>query len=48
MSAVDEYFLLRLLPALPAQDVEVYSHPSLDEYRNEFEAFDQSCRIEPG
>jgi hopanoid biosynthesis associated protein HpnK len=35
---VDESFLLRLLPALPAQDVEVYSHPSLDEYRNEFEA----------
>jgi chitin disaccharide deacetylase len=35
---VDEGFLSRLLPALPRGDSELYSHPSLDEFRNEFEA----------
>ncbi|MDB6030724.1 MAG: Hopanoid biosynthesis associated protein HpnK [Verrucomicrobiales bacterium] len=35
---VDEDYLLRLLPALPLDDVEIYSHPSMDEYKNEFEA----------
>ena len=35
---VDETYLLRLLPRLPAGDSELYSHPSLDEFRNEFEA----------
>jgi hopanoid biosynthesis associated protein HpnK len=35
---VDEEYLLRLLPNLPLEDVEIYSHPSLDEYKNEFEA----------
>jgi chitin disaccharide deacetylase len=35
---VDEDYLLRLLPALPPEDVEIYSHPSLDTYKNEFEA----------
>lgn len=37
-SRVDEAFLLRLLPRLPAGDSELYSHPSLDEFRHEFEA----------
>lgn len=36
--AVDEPYLQRLLPALPAGDSELYSHPSLDEFRHEFEA----------
>ena len=40
---VDETYLLRLLPRLPAGDSEVYSHPSLDEFKNEFEAL-----ISPG
>jgi len=35
---VDEGFLSRLLPELPRGDSELYSHPSLDEFRNEFEA----------
>lgn len=35
---VDEAYLLRVLPHLPAGDVEVYSHPSLDRFRHEFEA----------
>lgn len=35
---VDETFLTRLLPRLPAGDSELYSHPSLDEFRNEFDA----------
>jgi hypothetical protein len=29
---------LRLLPRLPAGDSELYSHPSLDQFRNEFDA----------
>jgi hopanoid biosynthesis associated protein HpnK len=35
---VDEAYFLGLLPELPAGDSELYSHPSLDEFRNEFEA----------
>jgi hopanoid biosynthesis associated protein HpnK len=35
---VDELFISRLLPCLPAGVSELYSHPSLDEFRNEFEA----------
>jgi hopanoid biosynthesis associated protein HpnK len=35
---VDEAFLLRLLPRLPAGDSELYSHPSLTEFPSEFEA----------
>jgi chitin disaccharide deacetylase len=36
---VDETYLLRLLMRLPAGDSELYSHPSLDEFKNEFEAW---------
>ena len=35
---VDEAYVSRLLPQLPAGDSELYSHPSLDEFKNEFEA----------
>jgi hopanoid biosynthesis associated protein HpnK len=35
---VDEAYVSRLLPRLPAGDSELYSHPSLDEFRNEFDA----------
>lgn len=35
---VTEEYLLKLLPALPAGDIEVYSHPSMTEYKNEFDA----------
>jgi chitin disaccharide deacetylase len=35
---VDEPYVTRLLPRLPPGDSELYSHPSLDEFRNEFEA----------
>lgn len=35
---VDEAFICRLLPCLPACDSELYSHPSLDEFVNEFQA----------
>lgn len=35
---VDEEYLLRLLPALPAGDSEIYSHPSLDQGRSELAA----------
>jgi hypothetical protein len=35
---VDEAYVSSLLPALPTGDSELYSHPSLDEFRNEFEA----------
>ncbi|HOX56729.1 MAG TPA: hopanoid biosynthesis-associated protein HpnK [Candidatus Paceibacterota bacterium] len=35
---VDEAYVTRLLPQLPAGDSELYSHPSLDEFRNEFDA----------
>ena len=35
---VDETYVTRLLPCLPAGDSEIYSHPSLDEFKHEFEA----------
>ena len=35
---VDEPYVTRLLPSLPAGDSELYSHPSLDEFKNEFDA----------
>jgi hopanoid biosynthesis associated protein HpnK len=35
---VDETYVLRLLRQLPAGDSELYSHPSLHEFRHEFEA----------
>ena len=35
---VDEDYLLKLLPALPAGDVEIYAHPNLDEFRHELDA----------
>lgn len=35
---VDENYLRRLLPVLPDGDSELYSHPSLDEFRHEFDA----------
>jgi hopanoid biosynthesis associated protein HpnK len=35
---VDESYVLRLLPRLPPGDSELYSHPSLDEFRNELDA----------
>jgi chitin disaccharide deacetylase len=37
-SRVDEPYVTRLLPQLPAGDSELYSHPSLDEFENEFDA----------
>ena len=40
---VDEDYLAHLLPRLPAGDSELYSHPSLDEFKNEFDAL-----ISPG
>ena len=35
---VDEAYVARLIPRLPTGDSELYSHPSLDEFKNEFEA----------
>ncbi len=35
---VDEAYILKLLPVLPPGESELYSHPSLDEFKNEFEA----------
>ena len=37
-SRVDETFVLKLLPRLPAGDSELYSHPSLDKFKHEFDA----------
>lgn len=34
-SRVDEEYLLKLLPELPAGDSELYSHPSLDKFKHE-------------
>ena len=34
---VDEAYILKLLPVLPGGDSELYSHPSLDEFKHEFE-----------
>lgn len=35
---VDTPFVEKLLPELPVGDSELYSHPSLDQFRNEFDA----------
>ena len=35
---VDEGYVTRLLPALPPGDSELYSHPSRDEFKNEWDA----------
>ena len=35
---VDEEYILKLLPGLPPGDSELYSHPSLDEFKHEFAA----------
>lgn len=35
---VDQQYVLRLLPRLPPGDSELYSHPSLDEFKHEFDA----------
>ena len=35
---VDEDYLLMLLPELPDGDSELYSHPSLDNFKPEFDA----------
>jgi hopanoid biosynthesis associated protein HpnK len=35
---VDEAYVLKLLPELPAGDSELYSHPSLDKFKQEFDA----------
>ncbi len=35
---VDENYVARLIPQLPPGDSELYSHPSLDEFKNEFDA----------
>ena len=35
---VDESYINALLPQLPPGDSELYSHPSLDEFKNEFDA----------
>ena len=37
-SHVDEEYVLKLLPELPAGDSELYSHPSLDRFKHEFDA----------
>ncbi|HEV2695888.1 MAG TPA: hopanoid biosynthesis-associated protein HpnK [Verrucomicrobiae bacterium] len=37
-SQVDEEYILKLLPELPAGDSELYSHPSLDKFKHEFDA----------
>jgi hopanoid biosynthesis associated protein HpnK len=35
---VDEDYILKLLPKLPPGDSELYSHPSLDNFKHEFDA----------
>lgn len=35
---VDEAYVLKLLPELPPGDSELYSHPSLDNFKHEFDA----------
>ena len=37
-SRVDEAYIRRLLPVLPHGDSELYSHPSLDKFKHEFDA----------
>ena len=38
---VDEAYILKLLPVLPPGDSELYSHPSLDEFKHEFDGLGQ-------
>jgi len=40
---VNENYILRLLPELPPGDSELYSHPSLDEFKHEFDALVSPC-----
>jgi len=42
-SHVDEDYVLKLLPELPPGDSELYSHPSLDEFKHEFDALVSPC-----
>jgi hypothetical protein len=35
---VDSDYIAKLLPRLPAGDSELYSHPSLDQFKHEFDA----------
>ena len=35
---VNEDYLVRLIPQLPPGDSELYSHPSLDEFKHEYDA----------
>ena len=35
---VDDAYVTKLLPLLPPGDSELYSHPSLDQFKNEFDA----------
>ncbi len=37
-ACVDENYVLKLLPELPPGDSELYSHPSLDKFKPEFDA----------
>ncbi|MBC8097527.1 MAG: hopanoid biosynthesis-associated protein HpnK [Akkermansiaceae bacterium] len=37
-SHVDERYITKLLPLLPPGDSELYSHPSLDKFKHEFDA----------
>jgi hopanoid biosynthesis associated protein HpnK len=37
-SRVDEEYILKLLSELPPGDSELFSHPSLDQFKNEFDA----------
>ncbi|MGO8766708.1 MAG: hopanoid biosynthesis-associated protein HpnK [Limisphaerales bacterium] len=37
-SRVNEEYVLKLLPELPEGDSELYSHPSLDKFKHEFDA----------
>lgn len=40
---VDEGYVAKLLPQLPMGDSELYSHPSLDEFKHEFDALISSA-----
>ncbi|MGO8839035.1 MAG: hopanoid biosynthesis-associated protein HpnK [Limisphaerales bacterium] len=40
---VDEAYVLKLLPELPPGDSELYSHPSLDKFKPEFDALVSPC-----
>jgi chitin disaccharide deacetylase len=43
---VDEAYVRALLPRLPAGDSELYSHPSLDEFKHEFDALASPAALE--